>query len=33
MRKQGRDVGTAVEMMTVFVRFWLASTPQLPDAA
>lgn len=27
-----RDMGTAVEMMAVFVRFWLASTPQLPDA-
>lgn len=27
-----RDVGIAVEMMAVFVRFWLASTPQLPDS-
>jgi predicted transcriptional regulator len=28
-----RDLGISVEMMAVFVRFWLASTPQLPDAA
>lgn len=27
-----RDLGIVVEMMAVFVRFWLASTPQLPDA-
>lgn len=27
-----RDVGIAVEMLAVFVRFWLASTPQLPDS-
>ena len=27
-----RDVGISVEMMATFVRFWLASTPQLPDA-
>jgi len=28
-----RDQGIAVEMIAVFVRFWLASTPQLSDAA
>jgi predicted transcriptional regulator len=28
-----RDLSIAVEMTAVFVRFWLASTPQLPDAA
>lgn len=28
-----RDIGIAVEMLAIFVRFWLASTPQLPDAA
>lgn len=33
LQRQERDVGITVEMMAVFVRFWLASTPQLPDAA
>lgn len=28
-----RDLSIAVEMTAVFIRFWLASTPQLPDAA
>lgn len=28
-----RDIGIAVEVLAVFIRFWLASTPQLPDAA
>lgn len=28
-----RDIGITVEMIAVFIRFWLASTPQLPDAA
>ncbi|MGB3274307.1 MAG: CopG family transcriptional regulator [Xanthobacteraceae bacterium] len=28
-----RDVGIAVETIAVFIHFWLASTPQLPDAA
>jgi predicted transcriptional regulator len=27
-----RDIGIAVETMALFVRFWLSSTPQLPDA-
>jgi predicted transcriptional regulator len=28
-----RDLGIAVETIAVFIYFWLASTPQLPDAA
>lgn len=28
-----RDVGIAVEMIALFLRFWLASTPQLPEPA
>lgn len=28
-----RDITITVEMTAVFIRFWLASTPQLPDAA
>lgn len=28
-----RDLGISVEMLAIFIRFWLASTPQLPDAA
>ena len=28
-----RDIGISVEMLAVFIRFWLASTPQLPDSA
>jgi hypothetical protein len=28
-----RDLGIAVETLAVFVLFWLASTPQLPDSA
>ncbi len=28
-----RDVGIAVETMAVFVRFWLTSTPALPEPA
>jgi predicted transcriptional regulator len=33
MQRLERDVGIAVEMMAVFIRFWLSSTPQLPDTA
>lgn len=33
MQRLERDLGIAVETMAVFVLFWLASTPQLPDAA
>jgi predicted transcriptional regulator len=32
MRRLERDIGIAVETMALFVRFWLSSTPQLPDA-
>jgi predicted transcriptional regulator len=32
MQRLERDVGIAVETMALFVRFWLSSTPQLPDA-
>ena len=28
-----RDVGIAVETLTVFIRFWLATTPALPEPA
>lgn len=28
-----RDLNIAIEMLAVFIRFWLATTPQLPDAA
>ena len=28
-----RDVGISVEMLAVFVRFWLATTPALPESA
>ena len=28
-----RDVGISVEMFAVFVRFWLATTPTLPEPA
>ena len=28
-----RDVGISVEMLAVFVRFWLATTPALPETA
>jgi hypothetical protein len=27
-----RDIDIAVEMMALFVRFWLNSTPQLPES-
>ena len=33
MQRFERDLGVSVEAMAVFVRFWLTSTPQLPDAA
>ncbi|MFO1142996.1 MAG: CopG family transcriptional regulator [Amaricoccus sp.] len=28
-----RDVGIAVETLAVFIRFWLATTPSLPEPA
>jgi predicted transcriptional regulator len=33
LQRLERDLGIAVETMAVFVHFWLASTPQVPDAA
>jgi predicted transcriptional regulator len=33
LQRLERDIGISVEMLAVFIRFWLASTPQLPDAA
>lgn len=32
MQRLERDLRIAVEMSAVFIRFWLASTPHLPDA-
>ena len=29
MQRLERDIGITVEMMAVFIRFWLGSTPQL----
>jgi predicted transcriptional regulator len=31
IQRLDRDVGIAVEMIALFVRFWLSSTPQLPE--
>lgn len=28
-----RDLGIAVEMLALFIRFWLSATPPLPDTA
>jgi len=33
MARLERDVGIAVETLAVFVRFWLATTPALPEPA
>ena len=33
LQRLERDLGISVEMLAIFIRFWLASTPQLPDAA
>ena len=33
MTRIERDVGISVEMLAVFVRFWLATTPTLPEPA
>lgn len=33
MTRMERDVGISVEMFAVFVRFWLATTPALPEPA
>ena len=31
MTRMERDVGISVEMLAVFVRFWLTSNPPLPE--
>jgi hypothetical protein len=33
MTRLERDVGISVEMLAVFVRFWVATTPALPEPA
>lgn len=33
MTRMERDVGIAVETLAVFVRFWLTTTPALPEPA
>ena len=33
MTRLEREVGISVEMLAVFVRFWLATTPALPEPA
>ncbi|TIO77125.1 MAG: CopG family transcriptional regulator [Mesorhizobium sp.] len=33
LARQERDIGIAVETLAVFVRFWLATTPALPELA
>ncbi|MFG1230397.1 CopG family transcriptional regulator [Xanthobacter wiegelii] len=33
MARLERDLGISVEMLAVFVRFWLATTPALPEPA
>ncbi|ESZ67688.1 CopG family transcripitonal regulator [Mesorhizobium sp. L103C119B0] len=33
MTRQERDVAIAVETLAVFVRFWLVTTPSLPEPA
>ncbi|MER8779195.1 CopG family transcriptional regulator [Mesorhizobium sp. M0977] len=33
MTRLERDIGIAVETLAVFIRFWLATTPALPEPA
>ncbi len=33
MTRMERDLGIAVETLAIFVRFWLSSTPALPEPA
>src|SRR3546814_13951454 len=33
MTRMARDLGISVEMLAVFVRFWLTTNPQLPEPA
>ncbi len=32
MTRLERDIGISVETLAIFVRFWLATTPALPEA-
>jgi predicted transcriptional regulator len=32
LQRLERDIGISVETIALFIRFWLSSTPQLPDA-
>ncbi|PJG46848.1 CopG family transcriptional regulator [Sphingobium sp. LB126] len=33
MSRMERDIGISVEMLAVFVRFWVTTTPSLPEPA
>ncbi|MET3591256.1 putative transcriptional regulator [Mesorhizobium shonense] len=33
LTRQERDIGIGIETLAVFVRFWLATTPALPEPA
>lgn len=33
LARSERDVGIAIETLAVFIRFWLATTPALPEPA
>ena len=33
MTRLERDIGISVETLAIFVRFWLATTPALPEPA
>lgn len=33
LSRQERDIGIALETLAVFIRFWLATTPALPEPA
>lgn len=33
LNRQERDIGIAVETLAVFIRFWLTTTPALPEPA
>lgn len=33
LARSERDVGIAIETLAIFIRFWLATTPALPEPA
>ena len=33
MARMERDTGIAIEILAMFIRFWLATTPALPEPA